>query len=405
MELSLFLIGAIATVLFIINNLARTALRQRTLKLSEIALAFFVVLLPAAALVVNNLDEADFDVLEQITFLIVIPLVILHIGLTIVELFRPQRLKQSRGLLGLGTALLLIIASASYNLISLNAQLGTVDQNVRPTPVNSLSQRDPCAVAFEQLFIGIFQQIADATGLTVEGLLTAAEEDPSISIALLVEDNGGDPQQLIDEVISNTQTVIREDLLARGCLTQVQATGAIALLRGQIPGFITDDFSTLLQTFEQFAEDEGEVVSPEDQVATREALVAFLEQEPTELPTITPTLTPSRTPTVTPTRTPRATLSPTPTVPRFVTATPTLTPTLPTPCIASADFNVNMRDFPDLEEGEIILTIPFEATITIYGPNDDQSWWFGLYEGETGWISTEFISLTQACFDLPPREP
>lgn len=405
MELSLFLIGAISAVLFIINNLARTALRQRTLKLSEIGLAFFVVLLPAAALVVNNLDTADFDILEQTTFLIVIPLVIVHIGLTIVELFRPQRLKQSRGILGIGAAILLIIATSSYNLVSLNAQLSTVDQNIRPTPVNSLSQRDPCDVAFEQLFIGIFQEIATATGLTIEELFVAAEDNPDISIAVLVEENGGNPQQLIDDIIFGVQTGLREDLLGRGCLNQVEATAAIAFLRGQIPGFITDDFSSLLQTFQQFAPQEGEVVSLEDQAATREALVAFLEQEPTELPTITPTSTPSRTPTVTPTRTPRATLSPTPTVPRFVTSTPTLTPTLPNPCIASADYNVNMRDLPDLEEGDVLLTIPFDSTITIYGPNEDQTWWYGLYDGETGWISAEFITLTNACSDLPPRQP
>jgi len=404
-ELSLFLIGAISAVLFIINNLARTALRQRTLKLSEIGLAFFVVLLTAAALVVNNLDDADFDILEQVTFLVVIPLVIVHIGLTIVELFRPQRLKHSRGLMGLGVALLLLIANASYNLISLNAQLSTVDQNIRPTPVNSLSQRDPCDVAFEQLFIGIFQQIATATGLTVEELFVAAEENPDISIALLVEENGGTAQGLIDEIILGVQTGLREELLGRGCLNQVEATAAVAFLRSQIPGFINDDFSSLLQTFQQFAPEEGEVVSLEDQVATREALIAFLEQEPTDLPTITPTSTPSRTPTPTPTRTPRATLSPTPTVPRFVTSTPTLTPTLPNPCIASADFNVNMRDFPDLEDSNVLLTIPFDSTITIYAPNEDRTWWYGLYEGETGWISAEFITLTNACNDLPPRQP
>jgi len=404
-DLSLFLLGAISTVLFIINNLTRTALRQQTLKLSEIALAFFVVLLPAIALILNNIDDATFGILEQITLLIIIPLIIIHIGLTIVELFREQRLKQSRGLLGLGTAILLIIATTSYNFISLNAQLGTVDQNVRPTPVNSLSQRDPCEVAFEQLFVSFFQQIADATGLTVDEFLTIAEDDPSVSIAVLVQENEGDPQNLIDDLTETTEVLVREDLLGRGCLTPLQATGLIGGLRLQLPTFVNDDISSLIELSQQNTAEDLANLSPEDQLATREALVAFLEQEPTELPTVTPTQTPSRTPTVTPTRTPRATLSPTPTVPRFVTSTPTLTPTLPNPCIASADYNVNMRDLPDLEEGTVLVTIPFGDTITIYGPNEDQTWWYGLYDGETGWISAEFITLTQACLELPPQQP
>jgi hypothetical protein len=64
-----------------------------------------------------------------------------------------------------------------------------------------------------------------------------------------------------------------------------------------------------------------------------------------------------------------------------------------------------MRTLPDLEEGDVILTIPFESVFSVFAPNEDKTWWFGQYEGESGWISAEFIALTSACDDLPPRRP
>jgi uncharacterized protein YgiM (DUF1202 family) len=104
------------------------------------------------------------------------------------------------------------------------------------------------------------------------------------------------------------------------------------------------------------------------------------------------------------TRTPFPTLSPTPTRERYVSPTPTLTPTLPDPCIASADFNVNMRDYPSLEDTQVLQTIEFGTVFSVFAPNEDQTWWYAQYDGVAGWISEEFISVTAPCLDLPPRD-
>lgn len=402
MAILLYLIGAISTVLFIINNLARTALRQKKLRLIEIGLLFFVVLMPTAALIVDNIEDANFDRVENLTLLLIIPLAIFHLGLIIVELFRPQRLRQSRGLMGIGAAILLVGASLSYASISTFAQLGTIEQNRRPTPVNSNDERDPCEVAVEQLIVTLVNDILDEVGLTVEEAFVVIEENPDQSIADLITANEGNPVTYTQELISTGQDAVR-DLLARGCLTQAEAATFITGLPLAISPFIYDDLSVLL---EQAPQQETDPNLSETEIAqTGEAAIAFLNQEPTPLPTITPTPTVTNTATPTVTRTPRPTLSPTATRERFVTSTPTLTATLPNPCLAIADFNVNMRDFPDLVESEVLITIPFESVITIFAPNDDRTWWFGQYENETGWLSAEFISLNTACNNLPARNP
>lgn len=406
MESILFLIGAIATVALIINNVARTALRQHSVRLIEIGLAFFAVLMPASALIVENVNDPAFDTLEQAVFLLVIPLAISHLGLTIVESFRKQGLRSSRGLLGLGTAVLLALTT-TYNFVALNASLSASDRDVRPTPVNETDTRDPCTVAGERLAFELLDVLENATGREIEPLLEAAATDGSLSLAALTEANGNDPGDLIQELNGLVGDGIR-DLLALECLGQAQATAALGLSRTLIRRIVLDDFNSLQIFISNFAGNaEGETaadLSEAELQATRVALLDAIPDNITEPPSPTPTFTPSRTPSPTPTRTPFPTQSATPTRQRFVTATPTLTPTLPTPCLGTAYFNVNMRDAPSLEEGEILLTIPFDAVFPIYGPNEDRTWWYGQYEGEVGWISDEFIGTPRICDDLPVQD-
>jgi hypothetical protein len=64
-----------------------------------------------------------------------------------------------------------------------------------------------------------------------------------------------------------------------------------------------------------------------------------------------------------------------------------------------------MRDYPSLEDSNVLVTIPFESVITIYAPNEDRTWWYGLYEGQVGWVSGEYMRLSPVCNELPPRRP
>lgn|GEM_PF-2358809 len=419
MGLAFFLFGALATFIFILNNLWRTVRRQQAISFWGLLLAFMVALLPITGLIVDNLEDARFDLLEQLMFLLIIPLLITHVALTVIDLVRPKRRRSGRGVLGVGIAVLLLGANMSYALVSRTIELTRTSVVVRPTPINTTpSFLDPCSfevigVEFLDILLG---RLANDAGLSVDALLAVFVEDGSATLGQLVRANEGNPLETVGDITD----AIEQLLLEKAVICEdIPSIGIPLIVRTQIEPRLVDaidaDFDTLLLAFESFGAPGVEAPptsadpvtpAPAQLQATRAAIVAAiptLEIPPTATFTLTPTITPSLTPTQT--RTPFPTSSPTPTRERFVTATPSPTPTLPSPCLATASFNVNMRSLPDLEEGDIVLTIPFEAAFAVFASNADRTWWYAEYEGEAGWVSDEFIRLTSACFDLPTRRP
>lgn len=401
----LFSIGMVFGVVFIINNIVRTARRENTIRLIELVWSFMATLIPVSALLVDNQAQARFDRLEQIVFLLILPLLISGAGLFFVEAFRPQRWRQSRGVLSIGMAFLLIFANLTFSFFGRFSEINAQAVTARPTPVNnSPSAQSPCEVAGLELVTTLFTYIQDATGLDQDALLDVATGEGQVSVAQLVTDNGGDPQVLIDQIVNYTEPAI-QNLRANDCIPVVQATLFISQLETIAAFIVNNDLNTLQQFAGGNGEpDETQDLTSEELQATRIALVEEIQQiEPTATPTIT--LTPTLTATPTPTRTPAPTQSPTPTRERYASPTPTITPTLPNPCLATTLYNVNMRDYPSLEDSQVLQTIPFDTVVTIYAPNDDHTWWFGQYEEIAGWISAEFINVTNPCLTLPPRQP
>ncbi len=134
--------------------------------------------------------------------------------------------------------------------------------------------------------------------------------------------------------------------------------------------------------------------------------LAAIERTPTPLgPTFTATAVPSATLTPTPTitRTPRPTGTATATLYVFVTSTALPTATLPSPCLALTKFNVNLRAKPE-PDAPIEVTIPFDNTISLYGHSEDSVWWYGEYQGKSGWLKAEFLTLTASCDTLPVKQ-
>ena len=402
------MVGALFGGLFILNNLYRTVRRQRQVRWSELLIAFMTVLLPIAGLLVDNARSARFDLLEQLLFLLIIPIFLTSLALSIIEGFRPQRWKQSRGLFGMGMAVLLLLANLSYNFISLNAELSSIEVNVRPTPVNAVAGVNLCEQTGLQVANTLLQFISSATGKTPEALrddvlLGSGEQ----SLAQLVSANGQNPNDLINAMVSYLDPSIQE-LVAQGCIPAGQGTFILSQLRTFIAFAVNSDINTIQQFIGGFGGggDAGgnQDLSAEDLQATR---VALVQNAPTgtPLPSLTPSPTATLSPTPTATRTPFPTLSPTPTRERFVTPSPTATPTLPNPCLATSLFNVNLRSAPDANTSQVVAVIPFDSTVTLYAPNPERTWWFGQYEGQEGWLNGEFIRVTRACDALPPRTP
>jgi hypothetical protein len=413
--LTFYIVGAICAILFILNNVVRTILRHKRIRLIEILLAFLVVGLLGIGLLIDNQSNARFDLVEQLTLLILIPLTITSVGLIVIESLRPQRLKQSRGILGMGMAVLLVLATLTFNVFSLVVEQSSSGVARRPTPVNSTpSFLDPCSqeTIANQATTRFFAIISQETGLEREALLEAFAEDGSVSVATLVTRNGNNP----DDTIAKLNAYVDELLLGLvtdECIPPIARPLALTQITPIIEDAVYNDFDTLIQGLSglgggnQAEVVEGEATPNAQQLqATRAALIAQIPTEdirPTSTPTLTPTITLTPTPTVT--KTPLPTLSPTATRERFVTATPTATPTLPNPCLATADFNVNLRDLPNTDTSAVLANIPFNTSFAVYAPNADQTWWYAEYNGQAGWVKDEFVTVTRNCLALPPRSP
>ncbi|MEO8607546.1 MAG: SH3 domain-containing protein [Chloroflexota bacterium] len=268
MGLLLLLAGAFFGLSFILNAVIQSIRKQTRIGFFQTLLMFLVVLLPLLALVGNQLSENPIQMVSTAALVVAGILMVLSLILMLFELRRPDRLKQSRGVMGIGAGLLLVIATFSVPLsanIALNAKQSTT------TP-----------------------------------LVVAAENTAEAGVS----------------------------------------SAAIA--------------------------------------------------------TATRTPTASATPTITPTRKPRPTITPVATRFQFVTRTPPPTATLPNPCLALANYNINLRAKPEAD-AEVLATIPYNNTLTLFGRNADSSWWYGEYDGKSGWVKGEFISPSSSCADLPER--
>lgn len=111
------------------------------------------------------------------------------------------------------------------------------------------------------------------------------------------------------------------------------------------------------------------------------------------------------------TNTPQATLAPTitntplplpsPTRTRRAFVPPTVTPTpqqvrVDEQCGATVTTNLNVREEDDVET-EVVAIIPEGTYIGLDAKNLDGTWWQTEYQGERGWVASEFLSLDSAC--------
>ncbi|MGQ9888797.1 MAG: SH3 domain-containing protein [Aggregatilineales bacterium] len=143
-----------------------------------------------------------------------------------------------------------------------------------------------------------------------------------------------------------------------------------------------------------------------------DALLAVIAPSPTPAtvaPTppstlVEPTRQPTKTPTPSLTPTPSRTQTSTPTARGLRpsrTPTPTLTPV--TPCLAQTLYNINLRAGPS-RASQLLTTIPFDTTVSLFARTADSAWWLTYYEGAQGWLAGEFLDLTSACQALPIQD-
>lgn len=68
-------------------------------------------------------------------------------------------------------------------------------------------------------------------------------------------------------------------------------------------------------------------------------------------------------------------------------------------CTIVVVYNLNLRDKPSPEGSTILLSIPYGTTVTSSGHTSD-NWYQVTYEGQSGWVSGEYVSPQAACSQL-----
>ncbi len=122
---------------------------------------------------------------------------------------------------------------------------------------------------------------------------------------------------------------------------------------------------------------------------------------PSPMPTLMPSFTPS------PSATPLPTLTPSWTPYLFVTLA-AFTPMAPTQtgsstgqssgasCRVSTGANLNLRQQPGTDQ-PILATIPNATPLTATATTADRSWWQVSYDGQTGWVTRDFLYFDAGC--------
>ncbi len=412
MELGLVYVGAGAAALYALSAILKTLLRVERVNFWDVLLAFAATLIALTALIMSANDGLP-DARTDFTALLVGGgLTVFGLVLTLVESFRPQRLKQSRGLLALGAGLMLTIASVAVPLASAYISVPPLSTSPSVAAVATpAADIDPTAEArqrFDALFAALFAVVEEESGLDVNGILAAL--DKGKTIAQIVEENNGS----VDRVVSRVTQLLIDQIqasAARGEITRLEAAGGIMFAESGVRLAISNDIRTLQRLGRERAGITDETATP---IGEDGSFFAFLTATPDESvmavaavvsATPSPTITQTPFPTITPlpTREPTATPTPSLTRVRVSTATPSATATLGMSCLIETLYNVNLRQLPDLN-ATLLTTIPFQTTIEAYARSEDSQWLYTVFGEMQGWLKAEFVRAEARCAALPVRD-
>lgn len=423
METLLVIFGALFALLYALTALIQTVRRRTDIRRFEIALIFLVVFLPLIALALQSLASSGTAADQDSSLLLAILFGGFGLVLLIVELFRPQRLRHSRGLLSLGAAFMLSIASLLIPFLI--AYFSFVPEETPPQNTIASSGAVVGATAaaptvnegetFVLAFNNVIEVVAEESDLSDEQVLTAL--DSGQTVAQIVSANDGDLNTVIDQITVIMQDFVRE-LMQQDRVDRIRGAAGIASMRLIVEYAVNNDLATLARSGQENGD--GTPAPTAGEGTPRESYFSFLtmtstpaapagspaaETQPgTLLATALPTVTSPPTSRSSETRTPQPSATATPTRELFSTRTPSPTATLSSPCLLLPLYNVNLRDTPSLDAA-LLATIPYETALNAFGRNEDSSWWYVEYEGNAGWVKAEFVSPTASCSELPVRRP
>ncbi|MBE0688489.1 MAG: hypothetical protein IH587_00025 [Anaerolineae bacterium] len=121
--------GILFASLFLINNLAKTILKRTRISFWDLLLAFLAALLLGLGLLFEQLNGTNSTLLANLLVIVGGVMAVFSLFVLIAELRRPERLRQSRGVLGLGVGVLVALAAISIPRTAVSFAVPT------PTPI------------------------------------------------------------------------------------------------------------------------------------------------------------------------------------------------------------------------------------------------------------------------------
>jgi hypothetical protein len=356
-------LGALCLVIFLARSLLKLRKGAAPIRLLDTLLVFGMALLPSAAVTLNSLATQPDQALNRAGLGAAGLVVGCGLLVLLLEIIRKQRnLAQSRGLLGVGTGLLLALSVLIVPPGFAEANLQLIATSLEAAP-----QSDPAGA--QSVFIHAF---AGATGFPaeeVQGRITSGE-----SFKKLITESGKETglvaMRVKAELRQQIQQAATDGLITQDRYNRVNGSLDLAVawaLNDQLP-------PAVLQRLLNIGASQSDTTT-----------VARVFP-PTNTPAPSPTLT----------RTPRPTSTATSTPYLYASLTPTFTPAPLDPCPGKVSKNLNLRAAPDVNSARL-LTIPYDSTVSIFARSADSLWLAVQYDNQKGWVSQDYVTPDASC--------
>lgn len=378
--------GMLFALLFILITVIRAAQGREKVGFFETLLAFLVLMLPMLALMNNSetllVNAASIGIAAVV-------IIISFMTLLIEQRHSGRKFNQRRGVLGIGTGVLLVVSIFIIPLVSRMMVFSPVTSAQTFGSASSgglVNIVDTARVSSSQP-VSAMQILVEETGLDSAQIM--ARLNGGETIASIVSDTGGDLEQVIAVFSANAQAQTKAQIAA-GNIPEAQANRMLDNLEniivqgvhGELPQMVYD------QLFTRLLVPEASVQSTPTH--TPSTPVLQLSATPTRLPSSTPT----------PTNTPYVLVSPTSGT--LVTSESQIATVSPATCLAVVQNNLNLRSGPGLDY-QLLLTLPSSTTLDVSARNEASNWWFVQYQAQTGWVLGDYLMFVTGCADLPVR--
>ncbi len=245
MELFLILLSAMIAGFLLLNGLRANG---DSVTGRDRVTALAALMLPLAALIVDNRVRGVWDREEWALFAVAVLLIVGGIALVTSERRRGRPIRRGHGLLSMLTGVVLVLMVASVPVIA--AAIGLQDDEVDPAEAE-ISTYDRAVSIFDN----VTQLVGEEANLDAETV--ALRMDTGETVAQLVRANDGDLERVIQGV-SEILTGQVEILAANGDMTDTVAAIAIAQMENVVRVGVEQELAGLLERFDAGDRPEGE---------------------------------------------------------------------------------------------------------------------------------------------------